>query len=105
MDGERQTAPRAEVNPDGRVVPWNDRFQAGPGAFLCRPFPPITVPITLPTARDDRVDRVSFHIMIQDSSKGGAVDTVCSGLHYIIGCLFNIVLPPSTAPPSDCTPL
>ena len=23
----------------------------------------------------------------QDSSKGGAVETGCSGLHYIIGCL------------------
>ena len=25
-------------------------------------------------------------ISIQDSSKGGAVETGCSGLHYIIGC-------------------
>ena len=34
----------------------------------------------------------------QDSSKGGAVEAGCSDL-------YDIILPPSTAPPSDCTPL
>ena len=40
----------------------------------------------------------------QDSSKGGAVETGCSGLHDSICFVCYILLPPSTAPPSDCTP-
>ena len=27
-----------------------------------------------------------FHVATQDSSKGGAVETGCSGLHLMIGC-------------------
>ena len=42
---------------------------------------------------------------VQDSSKGVAVETGCSGLHYIIGYYYYMMPPPSTAPPSDCTPL
>ena len=41
----------------------------------------------------------------QDSSKGGAVETGCSGLNDVIYQLVYIILPQSTAPPSDCTPL
>ena len=42
----------------------------------------------------------------QDSSKGGAVETGCSGLHYIIGCCIiyyypHPLHPPPTAPPFD----
>ena len=44
--------------------------------------------------------------VVQDSSKAGAVETGCSGLHYIIGCFIIVtILPQSTAPPSHCTPL
>ena len=46
----------------------------------------------------------------QDSSKGGAVETGCSGVHYIIGCFtiqyYHLPLhPPPTAPPFDEYPL
>ena len=42
----------------------------------------------------------------QDSSKGGAVETGCSGLHYIIGCFIiqyysHPLHSPPTAPPFD----
>ena len=42
----------------------------------------------------------------QDSSKGGAVETGCSGLHSIIGCFFmyyylHPLHPPPTAPPCN----
>ena len=40
----------------------------------------------------------------RDSSKGGAVETGCSDLYDVI--IFDyVILPPSTAPPSHCTPL
>ena len=42
----------------------------------------------------------------QDSSKGGAVERGCSDLNDVIYVLVNyIILRPSTAPPSHCTPL
>ena len=40
----------------------------------------------------------------QDSSKGGAVETGCSDLYAFILVIYCIILPPSAAPPSDCTP-
>ena len=45
----------------------------------------------------------------QDSAKGGAVETGCSGLHCIIGCSTikcypHPLHPPPIAPPSHCTP-
>ena len=38
------------------------------------------------------------------SAKGGAVETGCSGLHYYV-LFYYVMLPPSTAPLSHCTPL
>ena len=37
------------------------------------------------------------------SAKGGAVETGCSELYDVI-LVYFIILPPSTAPPSHCTP-
>ena len=41
----------------------------------------------------------------QDSTKGGAVETGCSGLRYVIGC-FTVYVDYTHPlhPPSDCTP-
>ena len=42
---------------------------------------------------------------IKIHQKGGAVETGCSDLYDVMHCLVNyIILPPSTAPPSDCNP-
>ena len=40
----------------------------------------------------------------QDSAKGGAAETGCGDLYDVIDCFNYIILPPSTAPPSNCTP-
>ena len=59
------------------------------------------LPFFSPTVR-------SAHAKNQDSSKGGTVETGCSGLHYIIviGCFIvqyclHPLHPPPTAPPFD----
>ena len=54
--------------------------------------------------------RARLPVLDQDSSKGGAVETGCSGLHYIIGCFIIYFYPhplhtPPTAPPFDEYPL
>ena len=46
-----------------------------------------------------------FPFLSQDSSKGGAVETGCSDLYDVCMRVYYIILPQSTAPPSDCTPL
>ena len=64
---------------------------------------------------DIRIEASSYHVTLldvccqfqlglQDSSKGGAVETGCSGLHYIIGCFVRYNTTPihRTPPPTAC---
>ena len=69
---------------------------------------PVVAIDTLGSRADPTKDGDSH--VVQDSSKGGAVETGCSGLHYIIGCVTiqyypHPLNPLSTAPPFEEYPV